>query len=223
VKTILAALVVICGCDLVASPIDDLASPLQETRDAAAKILQATYTPPPRTNWDSFIASIKVGDSKTNILAMLRQHNFKPEGGGGSGTFECESFRLDDLWMLELSSERDLIVSCKLREQMRHVWVVPSPKFTGVWIVYFANGQKSHEINYADGSYFGEFVAFNPDGSKCYVQHLDHQIAEGADIGYFPSGRIKYQGFYRTNTQVGTWIWYNEDGTTNSIKDYSKP
>jgi hypothetical protein len=225
VKIFFAALVAIYGRNLIASPIDDLASPLQETRDAAAKMLRTTYIPISRTNWDSVVASIKTGDKKTNVLELLRPFKVTLQGGFGGGGTYSESYRLDDNWLLTCwyLNKDDSLIDKNLSPSLRFAWVGPPASFSGVWITYYVNGQKSNEINYKDGSYSGECISFNPDGSKCVVQHYNHQIAEGADTGYFPSGKIKYQGQYRTNAQVGTWIWYNEDGTTNSIKDYSKP
>jgi antitoxin component YwqK of YwqJK toxin-antitoxin module len=44
----------------------------------------------------------------------------------------------------------------------------------------------------------------------------------GKDTGYYASGRIKYRGQHKDGKQVGTWTWYNEDGSVQSKKDYSK-
>jgi len=208
---------------LFASPISNISSPSQETRDAAAKILRSTYKPPPRTNWDSLVASIKIGDNKTNVIEMLRRLNIKGGGGAGTGTYESWLFQLDSLWELELSSERDLVTGCQLREQMRDFWVLPPTNFSGVWTTYWANGQRSAEVHVTNGKYFGEFTGFHPNGSRAYVQQFYNHSLIGKEMGFFPSGHIHDQGQYETNTQVGIWIWYNEDGTTNSIKNYSKP
>ena len=222
-KIFFAAMVAICGYNLIASPIDDLASPSQETRDAAAKILRSIYTPSSRTNWDSLVASIKVGDNKTNVIEMLHRLNIKGGGGAGTGTYESRLFQLDDLWELELSSERDLVVGCKLRDQMRDIWILPPTNFSGVWTTYWVNGQRSAEVHIKDGKYLGDFTGFSPSGFKSYVQHFDNNLLAGEEIGYFPSGKISYRGQHETNAYIGTWIWYNEDGSTNYVRDYSKP
>jgi hypothetical protein len=224
VKSIFASLLVLSLVGkLVASPTSDLSSPSQETRDAAAKILRSTYSPSPRTNWDSLVASIKVGENKTNVIEMLRRLNIKCEGGAGTGTFESRLFRLDDLWILELSSEGDRIVGRELREQMRDAWVLPPTNFSGVWTTYWVNGQRSAEVHVKDGKYSGEFTGFSTNGSRAHVQQYDKHSIIGKETGFFPSGHISYQGQHETNASVGIWIWYNEDGSTNSIKDYSKP
>jgi hypothetical protein len=48
-------LVLILGCKPAANPVSDLASPSQETRDAAAIVLRATAKPPPKIKWFFFI------------------------------------------------------------------------------------------------------------------------------------------------------------------------
>jgi hypothetical protein len=52
------------------------------------------------------------------------------EGGGGSGTFEAEQYRLDDLWILECHFDRGF-VGCKLFPQALDVWVEPPLRYTG--------------------------------------------------------------------------------------------
>src|SRR5262245_25130623 len=67
------------------STTNDLASPDQATRDAAAKALRATWTPPARTNWDSLLAALTNGMPRRNVLELLRPLKVTPEGAGGGG------------------------------------------------------------------------------------------------------------------------------------------
>ena len=206
------------ACGLLASPKSDLYSTNQETRAAAAKILRETYVPPPRTNWDSLVASLKVGASKSNILALLKPVVVRPEGGGGSGTFEAQQFRLDDWWMLECHFDHGFL-GCKLFAQALDVWIEPPPNFTGLWTTYWINGQKSYEIRYKDGKRDGEMRSFYfDDGSKAVVTHFSKGLQEGDETGYFHSGKVNYRGVYKTNEMIGTWTWFNEDGTVQSTQ-----
>lgn len=201
---------------------DDLASPSQHTRDAAAKSLRRTWVAPSRTNWNSLLDALKVGMPKTNIMELLRPLKVTSGPGGASGAVHWEGFRLDDLWMLECSYHSDeVLFARRLYEQMRNVWVPPPTNFTGIWTTYYVNGQRQSEIHYKDGRYFGEFTGFRSDGTKACVQHYGAEGAEGDDTGFFPSGRVMYRGRYGRDKQVGTWVWFNEDGTTNSIREYS--
>ncbi|MDB6110413.1 MAG: hypothetical protein JWR69_2163 [Pedosphaera sp.] len=208
---------------LSASPRSDLSSTNQETREAAAKILRATYTPPPRTKWDALVASLKIGASKTNVLSLIRPFIVHSQGGAGSGTFEACQYRLDDLWILECHYDRDIFSGCKLFPGTLEIWAVPPPGFTGLWRTYYVNGQKSMEIHYVSGKHDGEFTTFYDDGSRAVLTHFVADIQEGEDTGYFRSGKLNYRGVYKANAQVGTWTWFNEDGTIRSTKEQSKP
>lgn len=224
--TRLFILLLICcwRTSLIGSPADDLSSPSQEVRDAAAKILRSSYTAPSRTNWEAVVNSITNGMTKTNLLELLSPYHVTPMWGAGSGGSHSQSYRLDDAWMLVcwFRNQGDILFERTLSPSLHNVWVAPPTNFTGIWITYFVNGQRSHQIHYGGGKYHGEFIAYSPEGSKCYVQHYDHHVAEGADTGYFPSGRTNYHGIYKRDKQVGIWTWYNEDGSVKNTKDYSK-
>ncbi len=207
---------------LRAGPLEDLASPSQPTRDAAAKSLRENFQPAPREKWQPVVDAIKPGDTKAAILERLKPFNVASEGGAGSGGSHSESYRLDDRWMLSCAfrNEGEKLIKHTLYEQLRAVWVAAPADFTGVWTTYFVNGQRSHEIHYEGGKYAGTFTAFHSNGAICYVQNYVDHIADGEDLGFFPSGRISYRALYRAGKPVGTWTWYNEDGTVRSTKEH---
>jgi antitoxin component YwqK of YwqJK toxin-antitoxin module len=53
-----------------------------------------------------------------------------------------------------------------------------------------------------------------------YVSQFAAGIQEGEEVGYFPSGKVRYRGEYKGGHSVGTWTWFNEDGTVKDTKDY---
>jgi hypothetical protein len=223
-------LLVVVGCLLVASvgaaPRDDLGSPPQQVRDAAAVLLRASYVPPPRSRWEHVVAAINAGDSSDTILQLLQPYHVTREMGIGSGQSFSESYRLDDVWLLRCSFRRlesgDALLEHELTEQMRYVWIEPPADFTGVWTTYFVNGQRSHEIHYRNGQHFGTFTSFYSNGSKAVVQHNGAEGAEGAEgeeTGYFPSGALNYRGRYSNGEPAGTWVWYSEDGSVRSTRE----
>jgi MORN repeat variant len=148
---------------------------------------------------------------------LLKPVIVRTEGGAGSGTFEAVRFRLDDLWILECYFDHGF-QGCKLFPQPCETWVEPPPGFTGIWATYRVNGQKSHEIHYKDGKRDGVMTSFYEAGSKAVVTHFVAGFQDGDEIGYFPSGKVSYQGVYKTNEMVGTWTWFNEDGTVQSTQ-----
>ena len=138
-------------------------------------------------------------------------------GGGGSTTV---LYRLDDLWLLSCSYGRaNELFRAELSEMLNNVWVAPASDFTGVWTTYFVNGQRSHEIHYRNGQYFGTFTSFYSNGSKAVVQHYGAEGVDGEDTGYFPSGALNYKARYSKGEPAGTWVWYNEDGSVRSTRE----
>jgi hypothetical protein len=207
------------------APIDDLASPDQAIRDKAAAELQLTFKDTPETKWTSTVDKIKKGQTKKEILALLRPFNVKEEGGAGSGQSHSQSYRLDDEWILVcwFQNDGDVLIGRKLDRSLRHIWIAPAKNFSGLWVTYFVNGHKSHQINYIDGQYLGEFIAYRADGSKAYVQHYSLEGADGDDTGYYPSGSVSYRAQYRAGKPIGTWNWYDEDGKVTSTREHPNP
>ncbi|HEU0035007.1 MAG TPA: hypothetical protein VFQ53_30485 [Kofleriaceae bacterium] len=217
----IASLVAVDGW---ASPRTDLESPAQATRDTAAAIVRKTWKPTPRSRYAPLVQAIrKPGMTKPKVLALLTPYKPRMEGAGAGGGGETIVYRLDDAWALECGfSERGKleVLGVELVESVRDVWVEPPKGFTGVWTTYHANGQRSHEIHYKQGTYDGTNTSFHADGSKAVVQTYGPQGAEGDDIGYHPNGKVAYRGTYKAGKQVGTWTWYDEAGKVTSTKQY---
>ena len=167
------------------------------------------------------MASLNMGDSRDAVEQALKSYGATRGPGVAGGGATTIQYRLDEVWVLTASFGRSKeLFRTGLIERINHVWVAPPSDFTGVWTSYFVNGRRSHEIQYKDGRCFGTFKSFRADGSLAVVQHYGLQGAAGGDTGYFPSGAVAYRGQSRNNAQVGTWIWYNEDGSVQSPRDY---
>jgi antitoxin component YwqK of YwqJK toxin-antitoxin module len=228
-KIFFATMVAICGFNLIASPIDDLTSPSPETREAAAKILRANYTPPPQTNWDSLLAELKVGDKKINVEAILLARGFKPSGGIGE-QLESWDYKLNEAWTLrceyyyqgqyrgnETLYSRNLFFSPEWRP------VAYPSNYTGVWIEYYLNGQKCFETTLTNGIRCGDRTCydFNTDG-KVYVEHYDSNSPEVGWTQYYHSGSIATSGRKKDGSPIGIWTNYNEQGSIISTQIWSR-
>lgn len=66
----------------------------------------------------------------------------------------------------------------------------------GLWISYYENGTKWSESYYVDG------------------------LRDGHNLSFFPNGRIRYVGEYKNDKKVGTWKFYNEDGSFATEETY---
>ena len=216
-----------CVNILFASPTTDLASTNQEVRAAAAKILLQSYVAPPLTNWDTFVSKLKPGISMASALETLGQITNNVAGGVGSSSTEMNRYRLDDLWILECYYDKKgtntVLNHLNFIQGLRSVDVEPPARYSGVWTDYYVNGQKSDEGYYYDGKLDGNGVGFHSDGKTNLIHHWVNGVSDGEEICFYPSGKIQYRGSYKTNSQVGTWIWYNEDGTVQLKRDYPQP
>ena len=204
----------------------DLASPSQETRDAAAKILRSTAKPPSKIKWVLRTAFIRTGETQTNIFDFLHAYNLstQPESGMG-GLGEYDEYRLDDYWLLgcefnNINYKKLILEKWKLIPRWRDVFFLPPTNFSGVWITYYANGQKSSEGNYKNGNRSGEFISFYPSGSKSSVWNYEHDKANGLWTQYFPSGRIQIQCLLSNYLRIGDMVWYYENGSKQSTTHY---
>lgn len=205
------------------SPKADLASTNQVVRASAARILRATYTQPSSNIWTSLISSLKLGTPKSNVLESLQQRGFRAEGGGGSGSWEVHRSRLDEGWLLETHFRRELLSGCNLAHQMSDVQVDPPAGFTGQWTTYWINGHTNCVQSFTNGKRDGETAAFYDDGPKAYVTHFVAGIQEGEAAGYHRSGKLHYRGYYKAGEHAGVWTWFEEDGSIQLKRDYSKP
>lgn len=208
-----------------ATPLENLKAPSQEVRDEAAAELRQTWQSTPEARWRPVVDKIKNGQTKAEILELLGPYHITRGKSSGRGETRSEVYYLDSEWVLRCDylGERELVVDWRLDRDLRGVWVEPPPEFTGAWIVYFPNGQKSFEIQYKNGEYDGDFISFHADGSKWLVQHYVKMVAHGPDTGYHPSGKVLYRGEYRNNKQVGTWRWFDEAGNLTVTKEMGLP
>jgi hypothetical protein len=203
-----------CTTGLTASPIDDLSSPSQKTRDAAAEILRSSHTAPPGPNWEAIVGTITNGISRTDVEKLLLPFKVTLVQQLGSSWVFGNAFwcRLDDAWVLSLYFEPTNHTLTLKQMKMAEVSVDPPPHFTGVWVVYYVNGQKCQEVHYKDGKRQGNLTVFNSDGSTNYIQRYDHGLPDGAFVAYYVSGRTSASAVYKAGRLVSTVI-YNEDGT----------
>ena len=75
-------------------------------------------------------------------------------------------------------------------------WRNSSSQRDGIWYSYYEHSVKWSELSYVNG------------------------IKEGASVVYFPNAKVHYKGQYKNDKKTGTWTFYNEDGTVQSVKKY---
>lgn len=208
---------------LCATPEEDLASPSQEVRDAAAKQLRETYVLPTLDHIKPAVSTIHLGDRRSKVLQALRPFNIPLVLPDNREQTSLTKYRLDDRWVLQCSFVDDVLQDLTVLEDVRTVAVEPLPKkkFTGVWTTYYVNGQPWREVHLEKGAFSGDYTTFHPNGAKCRIQHFGPDGEEGEEVAYTPTGEVAYRGNYHAGVRVGVWTWYKEDGTTvDSTEDY---
>jgi len=75
-------------------------------------------------------------------------------------------------------------------------WRNSSAQRHGIWYAYYEHGPKWSELTYNNG------------------------IKEGESVVYYPNAKVHYKGQYKNDVKVGTWIFYKEDGSLESEKEY---
>lgn len=75
-------------------------------------------------------------------------------------------------------------------------WRNTSGQRDGIWYAYYEHGPKWSELSYVNG------------------------IKEGESVVYYPDATVHYKGHYKNDEKVGSWTFYNEDGTVQSEKQY---
>ncbi|MEI8289643.1 MAG: toxin-antitoxin system YwqK family antitoxin [Verrucomicrobiota bacterium] len=214
-------------CKPAALPTTDLASPSQEVRDAAAKILRSKAKQSMKVKWFFLVHRIKAGQTPDELLKFVRAYNPDAESepsGGLQGGFRGSyyAYHLDGYWALECHfSEQGNLDEWKLTPRWRYYFVRPATNFTGAWINYYANGQKFTVDFFHNGQRHRECLTYFPDSMKSSVENYDDGKANGMMTRYFPSGQIQSQTLYSNHAKVGEAVRFYTNGCPERREYYS--
>lgn len=211
-------------CKPATLPTADLASPSQEVRDAAATTLHAKAKPTSRVKWLLFMARLEACKTKADVLKLLKTYGVSTTPVGGWGSIaEYWDYQLDDYWVLSCEFDTNLVqlfYKWKLSPRWRCFFVRPATNYTGVWINYYANGQKFTEDFFQNGQRHGECTTYFPEGMRSSIWHYDGGKANGMWTQYFPSGQIQTQCLYSNQMRVGDRLWFYTNGYTQLREHY---
>lgn len=211
-------------CKPATLPTADLASPSQEVRDAAAKVLRAKAKPTSKIKWALFSVRLKLCKTKNEVLELLKTYGVSKTPVGGWGSIaEYMDYQLDDYWVLTCgfdTNPNQLFYTSKLSPRWREFFVWPATNFTGAWINYYANGQIFCDDHFLNGQRHGECTSYTPDGRKASIWHYDEGKANGMWVQYFPSGQIQMQCLYSNQMRVGDRVWFYTNGCIQIREHY---
>lgn len=219
----------------IASNIKALRSQDSELRASAAKALRKTLAQYPGGNvniqsknggkefWTKRVSQVVPGMTKSEVVKLLPSFPEAPEQSSiGTGQSYYVSYRLDYDWVVKISYrnpdkviERPMLIARELA-----IYVAPPEKYSGTWICWYVNGQRSFDIQFKDGKYDGVFTKFHDNGRKAVEQNYTAHEANGTDTGWYADGKIMYTGQYKNGKQDGRWIHLYPDGKKSSESNY---
>lgn len=193
--------------------IEMLESQKQADRDAAAAKLRANFTIPKSSKWKKLLSRIHKGMTIDELEKTIDRHRRSGINCGGGGC--TTGYRMDDYYDLVVgySSESKKVFTFELSSALYAVVVTPPDNYSGKWVEYYVNGQKSEESNYKNGRWEGEVVSYHSNGKFALVKYFIMGENNGEERGYYPSGKISYIGQYFDGKPSGKWKFYKEDGT----------
>jgi antitoxin component YwqK of YwqJK toxin-antitoxin module len=91
----------------------------------------------------------------------------------------------------------------------------------GLWVTYYANGNKRSEGRYERGKKQGPWVQYWPNGNKKSEGTFRDDRFGGQYTAYHENGNTQTHGVYNEftgtsadGTKEGEWLHYEEDGET---------
>lgn len=85
-KTLVASVLFLAAvAPVLARPVDDLASPDQAVRDAAAQIQRKEWVHAPRGKWQPVLDKVPAGSPSAAAVDLLKTYHATAEGGDASG------------------------------------------------------------------------------------------------------------------------------------------
>jgi antitoxin component YwqK of YwqJK toxin-antitoxin module len=94
----------------------------------------------------------------------------------------------------------------------------------GVYTEYYP-GRKSVKFQgpiTKDNKRDGRWFFFSENGTEMSTTEYTKGVRNGLIMVRYPSGNVRYSGFYTNGTESGKWRFYLEDGTLDFEKDYDE-
>ena len=92
--------------------------------------------------------------------------------------------------------------------------------FTGKWICWHENGNKSYECEYIDGKRTGKWISYYENGNKSYEGEYIDGIQTGKWIYLYTNGNKSGEGEYIDGKKTGKWIYWHGNGNKSSEGEY---
>jgi len=88
---------------------------------------------------------------------------------------------------------------------------------TGVWEIFFENGQLLSSCSYQEGRKHGLETQFMSDGQKVSAVEYELGVAQGLSESWYPDGVLQSRGTLVQGKRQGPWLYQRPDGTNNQV------
>ena len=81
----------------------------------------------------------------------------------------------------------------------------------GLWMDYYANGQKRYEGEFKNDRCTGEFRYYDEQGNLKATNTFDKSGEKALNKTYAPNGRVIATGYYLNQKKDGEWRYFDKD------------
>lgn len=78
---------------------------------------------------------------------------------------------------------------------------------------YYFNGERQEELHLKDGKKHGVCTMWYMNGEKMFEATYDNDVLHGTFVQWYDNGEKDYEAQYNQGKAVGTWKYYNRDGS----------
>ena len=90
-------------------------------------------------------------------------------------------------------------------------------------IQFFENGKRRIEGCFDElGRRDGVWNSYYEDGKLWSTSEYEHGLQQGMNKVNYSNGKVRFEGFWKNDKQIGTWKFYSEKGELLKSEDYSK-
>ena len=73
-----------------------------------------------------------------------------------------------------------------------------------------------------EGDRNGRWVFFAENGTEMSLTEYNYGVRHGLIMVRYPTGNVRYTGFYTNGKESGEWHFFKEDGTLDMTKNYDE-
>ena len=90
----------------------------------------------------------------------------------------------------------------------------------GAFTLYWPGGNKMLEGTYRDGKQDGIWIRFYASGQRATLDEYRNGVLDGRHVGWYPNGHESEEGQYRDGKKEGRWHKWDQAGLKNWDEEF---